>query len=282
MVALNENFAPSKTDTRSKNRVGNFFSGTPDCVGSDRPATRNRIGEKRPCSYDFASGVTYYGFRYYDAETGRWPSRDPIGERGGLNLYGFVGNNPVDNWDYIGLCFYLARCSKSLAALGGTQVQLPASIQTFLELVGLDADSITQKFEKEINFDSGHHNVAFITKQSDDSFKAEYATGFFANDAAGAVKGYIKEVVWDALASRPLFVFEAANLSDWATAGNVPGTIREVDLGTGDLGLCGEKKKVSKEKYERLLKNAKSENGREKNYHLFESNCQGYADKYGV
>jgi len=48
------------------------------------------------------------------------------------------------------------------------------------------------------------------------------------------------------------------------------------------LGLCGEKKKVSKEKYERLLKNAKSENGREKNYHLFESNCQGYADKYGV
>jgi len=44
-----------------------------------------------------------YGFRYYDPETGRWPSRDPIGERGGLNLYGFVANDPVNAWDYLGL-----------------------------------------------------------------------------------------------------------------------------------------------------------------------------------
>jgi RHS repeat-associated protein len=103
MVALNENFAPSKTDTQLKNRVGNFFSGTLDCVGSDRPAARNRIGEKRSCSYDIASGVTYYGFRYYDPVTGRWPSRDPIGEYGGLNLYGMVVNDPVNLWDYLGL-----------------------------------------------------------------------------------------------------------------------------------------------------------------------------------
>ncbi|MCC5788863.1 MAG: RHS repeat-associated core domain-containing protein [Opitutales bacterium] len=44
-----------------------------------------------------------YGFRYYDPETGRWPSRDPIGERGGLNLYAMVGNNPVNAWDVLGL-----------------------------------------------------------------------------------------------------------------------------------------------------------------------------------
>ena len=46
--------------------------------------------------------VSYYGFRYYDAETGRWPSRDPIGERGGLNLYGMVGNDAVNDWDFLG------------------------------------------------------------------------------------------------------------------------------------------------------------------------------------
>jgi RHS repeat-associated protein len=117
MVALNENFAPVKTDTQPKNRVGNFFSGTPDCVGSDRPATRNRIGEKRPCSYDFASGVTYYGFRYYDPVTGRWPSRDPIGEEGGLNLYGFVGNNAVGKIDYLGQ-YTLGDAFKSLREKG--------------------------------------------------------------------------------------------------------------------------------------------------------------------
>lgn len=36
-------------------------------------------------------------------ETGRWVSRDPIGERGGLNLYNFVGNDGVSNTDYLGL-----------------------------------------------------------------------------------------------------------------------------------------------------------------------------------
>lgn len=44
-----------------------------------------------------------YGYRYYDPVTGRWPSRDPIGERGGENLYGFVGNNGVNSFDFLGL-----------------------------------------------------------------------------------------------------------------------------------------------------------------------------------
>ncbi len=52
---------------------------------------------------DAETGLLYYGFRYYDAETGRWLSRDPIGESGGLNLYGMVGNNPITRWDYLGL-----------------------------------------------------------------------------------------------------------------------------------------------------------------------------------
>jgi uncharacterized protein RhaS with RHS repeats len=48
-------------------------------------------------------GVTYYTYRYYDPVTGHWPSRDPIGEKGGLNLYGFVGNDGVNRWDLFGL-----------------------------------------------------------------------------------------------------------------------------------------------------------------------------------
>ncbi|MEI7909597.1 MAG: tyrosine-type recombinase/integrase, partial [Verrucomicrobiota bacterium] len=52
-----------------------------------------------------ASGVqvAYYGYRYYDPLTGRWPSRDPIGEKGGKNPYGFVGNGAVDKVDIVGL-----------------------------------------------------------------------------------------------------------------------------------------------------------------------------------
>jgi RHS repeat-associated protein len=51
---------------------------------------------------DQETGLYYYGYRYYDPMTGRWPSRDPIEEEGGVNLYGFVGNCGVGKWDYIG------------------------------------------------------------------------------------------------------------------------------------------------------------------------------------
>ncbi len=37
----------------------------------------------------------YYGFRYYLPGLGRWLNRDPIGERGGYNLYGFTFNAPT-------------------------------------------------------------------------------------------------------------------------------------------------------------------------------------------
>ena len=40
---------------------------------------------------------------YYDPVQGRWCSRDPIGEAGGVNLYGFVGNNAVRYADILGL-----------------------------------------------------------------------------------------------------------------------------------------------------------------------------------
>lgn len=66
---------------------------------------------------DVETGLNYYGFRYYNPSTGRWPSRDPIGERGGLNLYGMVNNNPVNHWDYLGLTI------KWEGADGGTVAQ---------------------------------------------------------------------------------------------------------------------------------------------------------------
>ena len=43
---------------------------------------------------DDETGLGYWGYRYYSYDLGRWISRDPIGERGGLNLYGYVENHP--------------------------------------------------------------------------------------------------------------------------------------------------------------------------------------------
>jgi RHS repeat-associated protein len=57
---------------------------------------------KSPKKQAFEGVVMYYGYRFYDPETGRWPSRDPIGEMGGYNLYGFGYNSPTNGYDFLG------------------------------------------------------------------------------------------------------------------------------------------------------------------------------------
>ncbi len=49
---------------------------------------------KKPKATNFLSET---GRRYYNPELGRWINRDPIGERGGVNVYGFVGNGSICN-----------------------------------------------------------------------------------------------------------------------------------------------------------------------------------------
>ena len=56
--------------------------------------------------------VAYYGYRYYHPDLGRWISRDPIEEEGGLNLFAFVGNDGVNKTDILGNSYWscLADC----------------------------------------------------------------------------------------------------------------------------------------------------------------------------
>lgn len=52
--------------------------------------------------FEEVGGLYYYGYRYYDPATGRWPSKDPIAERGGPNPYAFVGNSSINLVDLLG------------------------------------------------------------------------------------------------------------------------------------------------------------------------------------
>jgi RHS repeat-associated protein len=53
--------------------------------------------------FDSDAGLGYWGYRHYSPELGRWISRDPIGERGGANLYAYVANSAIDRIDGHGL-----------------------------------------------------------------------------------------------------------------------------------------------------------------------------------
>jgi len=52
------------------------------------------------------SGLCYYLYRFYDPGLQRWINRDPVEEDGGINLYGYVGNNPINVVDPLGLWQY--------------------------------------------------------------------------------------------------------------------------------------------------------------------------------
>ena len=82
---------------------------------------------------DNETDLLYYGYRYYSPALGRWLSRDPIEEQGGLNLYGFVNNDPVNKWDVLGL--FLDSVSGSIR--GCLSLPTPASRVECLEaLIG--------------------------------------------------------------------------------------------------------------------------------------------------
>jgi len=57
-----------------------------------------------PLDQQDASGALYMRNRYYDPATARFTQEDPIGLAGGLNVYGFVGGDPVTYSDPFGLC----------------------------------------------------------------------------------------------------------------------------------------------------------------------------------
>jgi len=53
--------------------------------------------------WDRETGLYYYRARYYDPMEGRFLSKDPIGFRGGINLYNYVDQNPINYTDPMGL-----------------------------------------------------------------------------------------------------------------------------------------------------------------------------------
>jgi RHS repeat-associated protein len=64
---------------------------------------KNRIIIYAGQYYDSETGLHYNYHRYYDPKLGRYLRADPIGLEGGLNLYSYVQNNPVNYFDPFGL-----------------------------------------------------------------------------------------------------------------------------------------------------------------------------------
>ncbi|MBT9449339.1 RHS repeat-associated core domain-containing protein [Akkermansia glycaniphila] len=108
--------------------------------------------------YDAELGLVYYNYRHYNPADGRWINRDPIDERGGMNLYGFVKNKIVFEIDI----------------LGNTQVLIPGEKGEFnrgvpVSIKGNIVSSITGNFKFECEHDTG--NIVIDSKYPERSIR---------------------------------------------------------------------------------------------------------------
>jgi RHS repeat-associated protein len=71
---------------------------------------------RRCCTPKKTGGVTVYGYRHYTPKTGQFLRRDPIQELGGMNLYGFVGNDGAGKFDTLGLAVICCCCHEEETA----------------------------------------------------------------------------------------------------------------------------------------------------------------------
>ena len=93
--------APARRNPTGKNRVWDFFRLSSETHPAKRRQTAQPRRKIRPTAMKSASGIPY------------WPSRDPIEDEGGMNLYGYCSNSPVQNFDILGLEAFVAQAHEA-------------------------------------------------------------------------------------------------------------------------------------------------------------------------
>ena len=79
--------------------------------------------------YDVETGLYYYGYRFYSPKLMRWLNRDPIEERGGVNLYGYALNSPIYRIDPFGLsCVKYWSWKKGMTGMKQIEVKSSSDI----------------------------------------------------------------------------------------------------------------------------------------------------------
>ena len=91
MVAFATEYAPKIEAPDAENRARGIFLAVEVRAGENGARSRHPRREKVAFSYETASGPTNF------------LNRDPMNEHGGINLYAFIANNPVNDFDFLGL-----------------------------------------------------------------------------------------------------------------------------------------------------------------------------------
>jgi 5S rRNA maturation endonuclease (ribonuclease M5) len=133
--------APERRNPTGKNRVWDFFR----LSNGTRPATRCQPAQPRrkirPTPTKTASGIPY------------WPSRDPIGEIGGINLYTFVMNDGANMWDLRGMYAQILMVADFTGKPedAGTKTSIKSNLDSSNMAVGKHITKLEQMTDEDFN-----------------------------------------------------------------------------------------------------------------------------------
>jgi hypothetical protein len=118
-------------------------------------------------------------YKHQDAALSRWPSRDPIEERGGINLYAFVGNDPIGRWDRLGHAVIGLQVmshieleadtkSKIVVQKKGMEKELKKTISSLTKPTGVHYTSTLLAIHNGNRFPEGVSSSSLTQTQADD------------------------------------------------------------------------------------------------------------------
>jgi RHS repeat-associated protein len=188
--------------------------------------------------YDPESENYYVRNRYYAPALGRWLTRDPIGVKGGTNLYAYVASSPVGKVDAWGLATYQDSLGSGVI---GAQIRVNAVAKVFTPLYSYGP--IVGKFKLKVSF--SYNPSGGLPKVVTDQGSVASAGGWGGATAGGSAvigpnpveydghKGYL--VKWNPLLDRstPFWAHFGIAAQD-AVAGGIAGAAVGAVTGPGD------------------------------------------------
>ncbi len=92
-----------RTDSGANALAADIFDVWGGRASTDGADTFSGFGGKWGCYTDGQTGLVLMTHRFYDPQVGRFLTRDPMGHAGGVNLYAYTQNDPVNFADPLGL-----------------------------------------------------------------------------------------------------------------------------------------------------------------------------------
>ena len=170
--------------------------------------TRTTQGGSARADYRYAglfhytqSGLYLTHYRVYDPLTARWLSRDPIGEAGGVNLYGYVFQNPINFYDPLGLRCWTNQLDQTVCDSGspftvgycpsGDCAAFPASMNN-----ASDRECVEKCRKEKIWIDVLCDSIGtMVADAAVKSGRAGYLVGFAADQAVSVSCGKFVEIL---------------------------------------------------------------------------------------